>query len=87
MADKEKAFYNVILEQRSGDKILVAQTTVPHEYVDMTYPNAVMSEELDDEIMWNTPDNDGRILYAIQVRPIVLNTLLSEEDFDKMKRL
>lgn len=81
-----KPFYNIILEKRSGDKILKAQTTDPRGYVDMEWPSAAELNIFDDEIQWEI-SNENILIYAIELRPLTFNSLISEDDFNKMRRL
>lgn len=83
--DQVPVFYNVILEERSGDKYLIAQTTDPRGFIDMQYPKAVLDSEFDDELSFTCGEDEPQI-WAIAVRPMMFRTLLNEVDFSNMRR-
>lgn len=89
---KAPVFYNIFLEQVKGDKILVAQTSDPHKFVDMEYPSypIVQEDSLEDGgvIQWSsdTSQGDPELVTAVPVRDIKLDILVSKINYDKFLR-
>lgn len=83
-------FYNIFLIKESGDKHLIAQSSDPEAFVDMEYPSIPHLSTDGDEMIWEFPDDEHDpkwSVVAVKVRNIKLDTLVSETDYNKIRRI
>lgn len=75
-------FYNVIEITKKSDKILRAQVTDPEKFVNMMFPG--LSPNISDQTYMDWHNLQGEtVIEAVPVRDLILNTLISEEDYDR----